>query len=266
MEKYCFCFDIDGTLLPSNHQITESTLNTLKTLQERGHKIVVATGRNFGSVKDSGVIEMFDWDGYVLNNGQCVLDKDFNEVFVEKMDPELVQKVIDITNQEGLVCLLERVKDWFIVQDASESTKVTHDFFRVSLPEKNDYDPSMEIVMFIVYAPKGYDYKPYKELKELQVDEGNSEYADIVKAGYHKYKGIEKMLEYFNIKKSVCFGDGSNDVQMIKGATIGVAMGNACQSAKDASDFITLSCNHDGITYACEKLRFLKEEDIPFYY
>ena len=85
MEKYCFCFDIDGTLLPSNHKITESTLNTLKTLQERGHKVVVATGRNYGSVKDSGVIDMFDWDGYVLNNGQCVLDKDFNEVFVEKM-------------------------------------------------------------------------------------------------------------------------------------------------------------------------------------
>ena len=80
------------------------------------------------------------------------------------------------------------------------------------------------------------------------------------------FKGNEKILEYFNLKKSVCFGDGSNDVQMIKEATIGIAMGNACQSAKDVSDFITLSCNQDGITYACEKLGFLKEEDYPFYY
>ena len=259
MEKYCFCFDIDGTLLPSSHQISASTLATLSRLQELGHKVVIATGRNYGSVKDSGVIDLFNWDGYVLNNGQCVLDKEFNEVFVEKMEPELVQKIIDITNQENLVCLLEEVKDWFIVQKTSESVIKTHEFFHCPLPIQKEYDPSMEIVMFIVYAPKGYDYAPYKQLEELQVDEGNSHYADIVKKGYHKYKGIEKILEYFNLRNSVCFGDGSNDVQMIKEATIGVAMGNGCQEAKNVSDFITLSCENDGVTYACEKLGFLKE-------
>ena len=266
MERYCFCFDIDGTILTSFHQISESTLDTLYKLQEKGHKIVIATGRNFGSVKGSGVVDMFNWDGYVLNNGQCVLDKNFNEVFVEKMSDELVNKVIEITNREGLVCLLERVNDWFIVQEASESTRITHEFFHYPLPPQLEYDSSMDIVMFIVYAPKGYDYKPYKNLKELQVDEGNSEYADIVKTGYHKYKGIKKILEYFNLNKSVCFGDGSNDVQMIKEASIGVAMGNACQKALEASDFITLSCDQDGITYACDKLGFLKDEDDPFYY
>ena len=73
------------------------------------------------------------------------------------------------------------------------------------------------------------------------------------------------LLDYFNLKKSICFGDGSNDVQMIKEATIGVAMGNACQDAKEVSDFITLSCDDDGVTFACEKLGFLKDEDYPLY-
>lgn len=258
MEKYCFCFDIDGTLLTSDHKMSEQTIQTLNRLQEKGHKIVIATGRNYGSVKRTGILELVHWDGYIFNNGQCVLDSELNIISIEKMSNEEVQSIIDVCNSENLVCLLERVYDWFIVQKANEWVLKTHEFFNDVVPTQEEYDPSMEIVMAIVYAPKGYDYKKFRNLKGIHVDEGASHYADLVREGYHKYKGIEKILKHFKIEKSVCFGDGTNDVDMIFDATIGVAMGQAVEKAKDASKFITKSCDDEGITYACKQLGFIE--------
>lgn len=258
MEKYCFCFDVDGTLISKNHFISESTLQTLNQLQKKGHKIIIATGRNYGSIKRFGLLDLFPWDGYVLNNGQCVLDANLKEVFIKKMSQKEVENIIQVTNQEGLVCLLERVYDWFTIQEADENTRMAHEFLHDDIPPQKEYDPSMEIVMAIVYAPKGYDYQPFKEMKGIRVDEGVSCYADIVLKEFHKYRGIEKILDYFHLEKSVCFGDGRNDVEMIREATIGVAMGQGAQEAKDVSEFVTLSCDEDGITYACEKLGFIE--------
>ena len=47
-------FDIDGTLLTSHHKMSEQTILTLNELQKAGHKIVIATGRNYGSVQRTG--------------------------------------------------------------------------------------------------------------------------------------------------------------------------------------------------------------------
>lgn len=258
MDKYCFCFDIDGTLLQSNHLVSKKTIDTLNRLQKLGHKIIIATGRNFSSAKSTGIFDSVKWDAYVLNNGQCVLDHQFQPIFIETMTQKEVQSIIDVSNQEGLVCLLERMYDLFLVQEANEWVKKTHQFLNIEIPPQKEYDSSMDIIMAIVYAPKGYDYKEFRNIKTIRVDEGMSHYADLVRAEYHKYIGIEKCLDYFNLDKSVCFGDGMNDIDMIREATIGVAMGQGVQEVKDCSDFITKSCDCDGIAYACEQLGFIK--------
>ena len=43
------------------------------------------------------------------------------------------------------------------------------------------------------------------------------------------------------------FGDGGNDVEMLRWAGIGVAMGNACPEAKAAADYITDDVTADGL-------------------
>lgn len=257
MEKYCFGFDIDGTLYPSNHIISANTLETLDKLKKAGHKIVVATGRNYSSVKDSGLLDQIQFDAYVLNNGQCVLDENLKVIHTEKMNPQLVQKIIEVSNSENVVCSLETIYDWFTVQKPSEYVRITHEFFREICPRQKQYEETMDIVMAMVYAPMGYDYMPFKNIDGLRVDIGNSCYADLGIKGYHKYKGIEKCLEYFNISKSVCFGDGSNDVEMIEQATIGIAMGQGAECVKKVSDFVTKSCDEEGIVYACKHFGFI---------
>ena len=257
MEKFCFCFDIDGTLYPSNHVISKRTLETIEKLREKGHKIVVATGRNLSSVEKSGLLEQVQFDALVLNNGQCVLNDKGEVIYAKYMPTDLVWEIIDVCGTNGIVCSLETVNDWFCVQQPNEYVKITHDFFRETAPHQGEYNPSMKIIMAMAYAPKGYDYTPLKEIDGLNVDIGNSCYADLGLKGFHKYKGIEKCLEYFDLTKTVCFGDGSNDVEMIRHATIGIAMGQSIEQVKEVSDFVTKNCDDDGIVYACEHYKFI---------
>ena len=69
-----------------------------------------------------------------------------------------------------------------------------------------------------------------------------------------KYRGILKMIDILGGNKEdiVVFGDGINDLSMIKQAPISIAMGNAVDEVKKAATFITKSSQEAGIEYACK--------------
>ncbi len=56
--------------------------------------------------------------------------------------------------------------------------------------------------------------------------------------------------------KTIAFGDGLNDITMLKMADIGIAMGNACDEALAAADWVTADCDHDGVAVGIEKFCF----------
>lgn len=60
------------------------------------------------------------------------------------------------------------------------------------------------------------------------------------------------MADYLglNIDETMAFGDGGNDISIIKKAGIGVAMGNAGDNLKEVADYITTSVDEDGVRNA----------------
>ena len=52
----------------------------------------------------------------------------------------------------------------------------------------------------------------------------------------------------------MAFGDGLNDITMIKSAGIGVAMGNAVDEVKRMADEITATNDEDGVAAVVEGL------------
>lgn len=81
-------------------------------------------------------------------------------------------------------------------------------------------------------------------------------FADINVAGVDKGTGLCEMVNFYGLNPSctVAFGDGGNDIPMLRRAGIGVAMGNACENVKDHADFITGTVDDDGIKYALQYL------------
>ena len=77
-------------------------------------------------------------------------------------------------------------------------------------------------------------------------------FADIIARGNSKSTGIDKVLEYFgiNLKDTMAFGDGGNDIPMLKHVATGIAMGNAEPHVKAVADYVTTSVDEDGIANA----------------
>jgi len=79
-------------------------------------------------------------------------------------------------------------------------------------------------------------------------------FMDINLRGVDKSVGISKVMEYYglSLREAMAFGDGGNDVPMVRDAGIGVAMGNACEELKAVADYVTLSVDDDGIEAALQ--------------
>ena len=77
-------------------------------------------------------------------------------------------------------------------------------------------------------------------------------FADILPEGGGKPNGLAAMLKHFGWTRdeAIAFGDGGNDVTMLDYAGIGVAMGNACDTAKQAADYVTDDIMKDGLAKA----------------
>ena len=73
---------------------------------------------------------------------------------------------------------------------------------------------------------------------------------------FSKKEGVEAMLKYYNKDASslIFFGDGENDIALLRMAGIGVAMGNACDTAKKAADYVTLTNDEDGVADYIERV------------
>ena len=61
------------------------------------------------------------------------------------------------------------------------------------------------------------------------------------------------------MSQTMGFGDGENDITLIRKAGIGVAMGNAEECLKAEADYITVTNDEDGVAAALEKLLWKSE-------
>ena len=86
-----------------------------------------------------------------------------------------------------------------------------------------------------------------------------SHFTDIIPKDGGKNKGIDAIINHFGIKleETMAFGDGGNDIDMLKHAGIGIAMENARDDVKEIADFITTSVDDDGVTNALKHYNVL---------
>ena len=82
---------------------------------------------------------------------------------------------------------------------------------------------------------------------------------DVYAKDQTKATGIKHLLEYLqvDVKDTFAFGDGHNDKEMIEYCGIGVAMGNAIEKVKNASDYVTDDIDNDGIYNAMKYFKLI---------
>ena len=79
-------------------------------------------------------------------------------------------------------------------------------------------------------------------------------------ANAHKGLALQRFAAHLGLGLENCmaFGDGANDLTMVRMAGMGVAMSNACPEVLAAADHVTLSNDEDGVAAVIRKMVLFK--------
>ena len=123
-----------------------------------------------------------------------------------------------------------------------------HENVSTGLPKLGEY-PGTKIYQMVAYADPAELERFAKEIPHCRMTYWDPIAVDIIAAEGGKMWGIRQMLKHLGLKPEevMVFGDGENDVEMIRYAGIGIAMENGEASAKEAADYVTAGVDEDGI-------------------
>ena len=247
-------FDVDGTLVSFNtHTIPTSTVEALKEAKKCGVKLFIATGRPIQLLNNIPEVEHL-MDGYILATGAlCTYeDKVVREDLIPKAE---VEALIDFCKQRSLPAVVVGREDIQLVNRNEQFEDIFRNLLNVTY---NKFDVPMDEVInqgvlqitpFITEAEEDI-IKP--QLKSCATARWHPAFCDINNSSADKANGIRAIAQQLDIdiSETMAFGDGGNDISMLKAAGTSVAMGNALDKVKASATYVTTSVDEDGIANA----------------
>ena len=257
--------DIDNTLIDLNGYIPESAVYACKMAQENGHQIFMCTGRSLCEIYPK-LLQM-NFDGIVGGAGtyvelrqQVLADRPMREEDVSEIRTYLDDHDIKyiLQTNDAMYGEEQAFKGLFSLLDGSGeaktgAAKVFRDVFRQI--ERMDTIKRVNKLMYlespVSYEQVAADLKKYRVLTN-SVGKDTDTSGEISELGITKATGMHLIQEKLRLDRMdiLAVGDGSNDMEMIDYAGIGVAMGNASDQLKEAADYVTADIHEDGI-YRC---------------
>jgi hypothetical protein len=256
MPKLIF-FDIDGTLWDEQMQIPDSTIPTLKRLQQNGHKIFLCSGRAKSNIHDRRLLDI-GFDGIVAACGNHI-ELDGTIVYENIIDAQLTEKLIRVLHECNMPIVLEGPDyHWIDKEGFAEDPYVLYLFREMGQSAKllDGYEGEIRINKMSGDVLPTTDYDRIRD--ELGADfdvlehEGNV--VEFVPKGTSKATGIQWLCNYLGVERGDTYavGDSVNDLDMLQFVGHGIAMGNGTAPAKEAAEFVTTDIHEDGIRHAME--------------
>ncbi len=265
MENYeIIVLDLDGTLTNRDKVITPKTKKALMEIQERGKKIVLASGRPTDGVMPlARELKLEKYGSYILsfNGGMITNCRTGEAVFSRLLPVEANAKIIGLAEEER-VTILTYDGHTLITNDAeSPYSKLEN---KINSMEVRQIDDLKSYVTYPVPKFLMMDDGDYLAMVEPRVKAAMGKnfsiyrsepfFLEILPRGIDKAQSLARLLEILGLDKErmIACGDGYNDLTMIKFAGLGVAMENAVLPVRKAADYITMSNNDDGIAHVVE--------------
>lgn len=265
-------FDIDGTLMSSQSRALESTKQAIAAAQAKGILCGIATGR--GPVDLAQRIDHLPMDMYVTYNGQLVFT-DQLDLYRHPFEAEVLAEIVRFADEEfrqiifggrtrvdgsylmqqsqgkWLKRLAGKMPTWFPVRASKKMMQKINTHRKPGRYSKLAiiHEPVYQCVLYSAESEEAY---LRKRLPNCSFQRSNPYSVDIIPKGGSKLLGIQQFLSQndLRLEEVMAFGDHLNDIEMLQGVAIGVAMGNAQTETKAAADFVTKTNDDDGIYYA----------------
>lgn len=259
--KKLIAVDLDGTLLKSDKTCSLETANYLKELKEKGNIIVIATGRILRSALTA--TKGAEFANYIISDaGARIYDVENKETISKSVIDNLDIVKICSSYQPNWKRINICDEQYYNIY-TNEEYKV-RDFENLILDKQKFLENCKGITHISVVTEQNEVEETKRKLQEklphlkftvMQDSFSDKKWVEIFNDGTGKYNAVKLIAEKENIdcQNIISFGDALNDIEMIRGSGVGVAMGNALEEVKKAAKFITLSNDEDGIKVFLEK-------------
>lgn len=244
-------FDIDGTLIDMDRkEISEKTLEALKRLKERSILLCLATGRGPLSLPRFDGVE---FDAFLTFNGSYCYERE-RTIFSIPLPCEDVETVIQNAAALGRPVSIA-TKDQMVANGKDEDLIEYYSFAKREVEVSPDFDKAAQGEVYqLMLGCRRADYPMLlRGTRRAKIAAWWDRAADIIPADGGKGVGIGEILAYYHLDRSqaLAFGDGDNDIEMLRAVGRGVAMGNASEGLKAAADDICGHVAEDGIYHYC---------------
>ena len=260
MAYHLIAADLDGTLRAEQQPFTPRIRAAVRHAQERGVRVVMATGRMFRTAapfaRDLGLSSPV-----ICDHGATIRDCQSGEVLLQQPVPlDLARQVIgwapaDVT---VLACLNEEFYAPRASEDATRFVGSYHDHFHVVPDLAQSLGGEPQKIVFVNAEP--VTTRLLAELTRafgdhLQVVQSFPRYVELTHREVSKGHVVAWLARRWGIGREqvIAIGDQGNDISMIEWAGLGVAMGNAVASVKAIADYIAPNAAEDGAAAVIEK-------------
>jgi Cof subfamily protein (haloacid dehalogenase superfamily) len=251
--------DMDGTLLNSDHEVSDYFYELFEQLKKRDILFAAASGRQYNSIVEKlypikdDIIVIAENGGFAMQNG--------TELVATPLDNDSKNEVLQILSNMSEVYPVLCGKNNAYLNGTSqkfiEKLKEYYTEFELLNDLESFEGEILKIAIFHFESSEKYIYPAVKHLEgKLKVKVSGENWVDISSPNAHKGFALEKVQQLHNISPSetLVFGDYNNDLEMLALADYSFAMANAHPNVKAAAYYSTTSNDDFGVERILAKL------------
>ena len=250
---------MDGTLLNSNHEVSDLFFELFAALQKRNILFAAASGRQYNSIVDKlhsikdDIIVIAENGAFAMHNGIELLSTPLSNTSKNRV----LDVLEGIDNIHPVLCGKAGAHLLGTSQEFIDKLKEYYTEFEILEDLKTYEGEILKIAIFHFESSEKYIYPAVRHLEgPLKVKISGENWVDISSRNAHKGYALKKVQELHNISPSetLVFGDYNNDIEMLGLAKFSFAMENAHQNVKKVANYSTTSNDDFGVERILKKL------------
>lgn len=228
--------DMDGTLLNRRQEVSEGNRKAIKEAEQKGVHVILSTGRAYATCSDYA--KSLELSSYLVTvNGSEIYNEQGELIEQKAFEPDIMEWLAELSKANGTY-------HWAVSCDKVYRDQLPEDL-AASKWLKFGYDTKDDKV-------REHVLKQLREKGGFEITNSSPTNIEVNAAGVNKAKAVRTVCSRLGLEMDqvMAVGDSLNDIAMIKEAGIGVAMGNAQETVKEAADWTTHTNEEDGVAHA----------------
>ncbi len=256
--------DLDGTLLNSEHRVSQTNIDVIKQIQKQGIVVILCSGRNISQM--NFVADKIDTNKYntyiVSDNGGVItqIDKQKRSILKNNKFENAEHKQImnDMIGQTKYILSFNDGKRYMpklYMREMIRAYKRFGEISKIGIPSEASKILMIDSVENIENKYESIRQQLAKQYPHLNVFRSVRTLIEITPAGSTKGSALQHIFEVnqWDLNKLLVIGDGENDLSMFDVAGKSVAMENGFDTLKAKADETTPSNDQDGVSQCLTK-------------